>query len=142
MIRDLTMIVAVLASVASVGFGVYKNIEAGNAKGFAYEQAYRILNVVQNSDTLTPFQRASITDAALGVISTPEPVIDLSRSSADVGEPTACTPGKVSACTDLAESLAQANRACAKNVVGACTQAQELQREVVTEACIACFTNN
>lgn len=136
------MIVAVLASVVSVGFGVYKNIEAGNARGYAYEQAYRILNVVQNSGTLTPFQRASITDAALGVIGTPEPVIDLSRSSADVGEPQACSPEKVTACTDLAASLAQANRACVKKVEGACTQAEELQRRVVQEACIACFTSN
>src|SRR4030042_806689 len=43
MIRDITMIISVLVSVVSVGFRRYKNIEPGNARGYAYEQAYRVL---------------------------------------------------------------------------------------------------
>ncbi len=138
MIRDLTMIIAVLVSMVSVGFGVYKNIEANNAKGFAYEQAYRIMNVVQRSD-ITPFQRATIADAALTAMGTPPPVIDLSRSSAGVVEPMVCTEAHRMACVDLAQELAAANAACARSVVSACTQAETIHSTIVQQDCINCF---
>src|SRR4030042_1407748 len=90
MIRDITMIISVLVSVVSVGFGLYKNIEAGNARGYAYEQAYRVLNVVQQANISTA-AKAAITNDALETFGTPPPVIELSRSRADVGESEPCT---------------------------------------------------
>ncbi len=139
MIRDLTMIAAVFISVVSASFGIYERLEAQNAKGFAYEQAYRILNIVQNAN-ITPFQKATIADAALNSLSEPPPVIDLSRSSADVGSNQACTEVQRSACTTLASDLASANNACAKKDQTACASADDLHRQVIAKDCIACFT--
>jgi hypothetical protein len=140
MLRDLTMIFSVLVSIASLGFGVYKNVEAGNAKGFAYEQAYRILGVVRDS-TIPSSQKAAIVDAALGVISTPPPVIDLSRSSADVSEVPACTPERAAQCVELSASLADANAACSKPPVDTiCAAAEVLKNEIKQSDCIFCFT--
>lgn len=129
MLRDLTMIFAVFISVISVAFGFYKNIEANNTKAFAYEQAYQIMNFVP----------ASLRSAALAKLAPPPPVIDLSRSSADIGGDQTCSTFKQTSCTTLAADVAQANLACAKKVPGACDQANVLQRQIVTEGCIACF---
>lgn len=133
------MIISVLVSVASLGFGVYKNIEANNAKGFAYQQAYRILNVVQKAD-ITAFQRATIADAALAAIGTPLPVIDLSRSSADTGTTTpACSIAQKDRCMTLAADLAIVNAACARNDAQACTRADTFHSTIIQQACINCF---
>ena len=61
------MIVSVLISVVSVGFGAYESLQSRNNRVFAYEQVYRILNVVQNAN-ITPFQKAtrSLTICASG----------------------------------------------------------------------------
>lgn len=140
MLRDLTMIISVLVSVASLGFGVYKNIEANNAKGFAYQQAYRILNIVQKAD-ITAFQRATIADAALVALGTPPPVIDLSRSSADTGGDTsACSVAQRDRCMTLASDLATANAACTRNDANACTRADTFHSTIIQQACINCFT--
>jgi hypothetical protein len=132
------MIFSVLLSLVSVGFGVYKNIEAGNAKGFAYEQTYRVLNIVQQAN-ISAFSRAKITDEALQALGTPPPVIDLSRSSADTPTDDVCTDSARATCTTLAADLAQANRSCATSNAAACTRADAIQRQIITEACIACF---
>jgi len=140
MLRDLTMIFSVLVSIASLGFGVYKNVEAGNAKGFAYEQAYRVMGVVRDSN-ISSGQKATILNAALGVISTPPPVIDLSRSSADVGQAPACSPVRVIQCGELSVSLAEQNTACAKAPTGpACAAATTLKDEIRQTDCITCFS--
>lgn len=138
MLRDLTMIVSVLVSMVSLSFGVYKNIEAGNAKGFAYEQTYRVLNIVQNAN-LTPFQRATIADAALTAMGTPPPVIDLSRSSAGTVEPAVCSDILKLKCVDLAQDLADVNAACARSVPDACMQADLIHRDIIQQDCISCF---
>jgi hypothetical protein len=141
MLRDLTMIFAVLISVTSVGFGVYKNIEAGNARGFAYEQAYRILGAVQKAD-IADGAKASIVDAALGSFATPAPVIDLSRSSADVGQTQICTEAEKAACTTTAVQLADANIACtrSKGTDQACLVAAQLKNYIIAQGCFVCFT--
>ncbi len=140
MIRDITMIISVLISVVSVGFGVYQGIESSNAKAFAYEQAYRVLNIVQNAN-ISAFQKATIADAALDALATPAPVIDLSRSSADTGSTNqACPAARKDACTKLASDLASANTACAKKDQAACSSADDLHRQIIGQDCIACFT--
>ena len=142
MLRDLTMIFAVLISLVSVGFGVYKNIEAGNAKGFAYEQAYRILGAVQKAD-ISEGAKANIVDAALGGFAAPAPVIDLSRSNADVGaQQQACTETEKSACTAAAAQLADANSVCIKSngAADACALAAQLKNNIVVQNCFICFT--
>jgi hypothetical protein len=142
MLRDLTMIISVLVSLVSVGFGVYKNIEAGNAKGFAYQQVYRVLGAVDQS-SIPSSVKANITEAALGKLSAPPPVIDLSRSSADSGtvQP-ACPIVQVARCGTLASDLAAANDAClrSKGVSDDCSRATALKESIVTERCVACFT--
>lgn len=133
------MIFSVLVSVASLGFGVYKNIEAGNAKGFAYEQAYRIMGVVRDAG-ISSYQKAAILDAAMDALATPPPVIDLSRSSADVSAVPACEPERVARCTALSESLAEANAACAKDAsASACPYAVSLKTDIQQADCITCF---
>lgn len=140
MLRDLTMIFSVLVSILSLGFGVYKNVEAGNAKGFAYEQAYRILAVVRDSN-ISSSQKATIVDAALGVISTPPPVIDLSRSSADPGDAGGCTAERMAQCVELSASLGEVNAACAKPPADAvCAAATRLKDKVRQSDCFTCFT--
>jgi hypothetical protein len=141
MIRDLTMIVAVMVSVVSVGFGAYKNIEAGNARGFAYEQAYRIMGVVRDSG-IAPSAKASILDAALSVIAAPPPVLDLSRSSAGSLEPQICSEAQKAQCTALAADLADRNAACAaaKGVGSACAQAEQDKAQITAQQCVVCFS--
>lgn len=123
------MIFAVGISVISMVFGFYKNIEANNAKAFAYEQAYRIINVVP----------ASLRAAALSKLAPVPAVIDLSRSSADVGSEETCSVAKRDSCTALAADLAEANRSCTQKISGACAAVDALQHQVVADACIACF---
>lgn len=141
MLRDLTMIFSVLVSVISLMFGVYKNIEASNARGFAYEQAYRVMNIVRDA-SIGPATKANILSASLAALGTPPPVIDLSRSSADVlSEPEACSPDVRDACIANAGQLAEANARCAKAGPGsgACSEADALQTELDIESCISCF---
>lgn len=131
MLRDLTMIIAVLVSVASLSFGVYKNIEAGNAKGFAYEQAYRVMGAVSTAN-IGATAKASILNAALGTLSTPPPVIDLSRSSAGIVESAVCTEAIKSSCIDLAQQLANANSTHTSTV--------QLKKAIDAQNCFSCFT--
>jgi hypothetical protein len=142
MLRDLTMIFSVLVSVVSLAFGVYKNIEAGNARGFAYEQAYRVMGVVKESD-IGPVAKANILNAALGVLGTPPPVIDLSRSSADApADPDACPAATLASCTSMAADLADLNAACVQ--YGAysahCERADAVKADIDAASCISCFT--
>lgn len=140
MFRDLTMIFAVLISLFSVGFGVYKNVQASNAKGFAYEQAYRVIGKVQEAN-IPSAAKASIIDAALGALSTPPPVIDLSRSSAGTIAPQVCTDGQKASCARLATDLAGANAACArsKGASDDCTKAEQMKSGIIEQGCFACF---
>jgi hypothetical protein len=138
MLRDLTMIFSVLLSVVSVGFGLYKNIEAGNARGFAYEQAYRVMGVVQEANIGTT-AKANILDAALGTLATPPPVIDLSRSSADQPTDEVCTEQQRVTCGILARQLGEVNAACEKAKDAVCAAAVTLKSEVVTRGCFVCF---
>ncbi|MCC6934107.1 MAG: hypothetical protein IT406_00200 [Candidatus Yanofskybacteria bacterium] len=141
MLRDLTMIFSVLVSVFSLGFGVYKNIEAGNARGFAYEQAYRILGAVEGAN-IGPAAKASIVDAAFASFATPPPVIDLSRSSADTTvSAEACTEAARSQCIALARSLAGANAQCVRerDAGVSCEHAVALQTAIEQTACVQCF---
>ena len=135
------MIFSVLISVASLGFGVYKNIEAGNAKGFVYEQAYRVIGAV-NKASIGPAAKASIVDAALGTFGTPPPVIDLSRSSADTpaAEPV-CSEALISSCVQVAGQLAALNAACLrdKGVGDACVQATQMKLDIDGLGCLNCF---
>lgn len=131
MIRDLTMIIAVLVSVASLGFGVYKNIEANNAKGFAFEQAYRVMNVVKTAN-IGGVAKASILNAALGTLTTPPPVIDLSQSNAATVEAQACSDALKNTCIDLAQQLATANTTRASTT--------ELKKTIDAQNCFICFT--
>ncbi len=142
MLRDLTMIFSVLISVASLSFGVYKNIEAGNAKGFVYEQAYRVIGAVNNA-SIGPAAKASIVDAALGTFGTPPPVIDLSRSSADTPvQGPVCSEALVSNCVSLAGQLAGLNASClrGKGVGDACVQASQIKLNIDGLGCLDCFT--
>jgi len=138
MIRDLTMIISVLVSVLSVGFGLYKNIEAGNARGFAYEQAYRVLNVVQQAN-ISAAAKTAITDKALEAFGTPPPVIDLSRSSADVGDAGPCTDAVRASCAQLADRLAEANTLCRKEKTIICTAADDVKASILQQRCYTCF---
>lgn len=103
MTRDnIALMFSVLLSVVSLLFGIYKNVEAGNARSFAYQQAYEVLAVVAQSN-MSPYLKAQITDAALAGIGTPPPVIDVGRSSADTATvPTACSQQEVDACIHAA----------------------------------------
>ncbi len=136
------MIFSVLVSIGSLGFGVYKNIEAGNARGFAYEQAYRILGVVREAN-IGPAAKASIVDAALGSLGTPPPVIDLSRSSADAPvEPEACSPALMSSCVRMAGELAGLNASCVREgpLSEVCLRADALKSDIDSQSCVTCFT--
>lgn len=136
------MIFSVLISVASLGFGVYKNIEAGNAKGFVYEQAYRVIGAV-NGASIGPSEKANIIDAALGTLGTPPPVIDLSRSSADTpAQGPVCAETIVSSCVNLAGELASLNAAClrSKGAGDACAQSSQIKLNIDGLGCLNCFT--
>lgn len=139
--RDLTMIFSVLISVASLGVGLYKNIEAGNAKGFAYEQAYQVLSVVQQANIPDDI-KATILQQALSVIGTPPAVFDLSRSSADVGDARqVCSDVLRASCATLAARLGEANTACtqAKGAGLSCQEAAALKENITASACVTCF---
>jgi hypothetical protein len=138
MVRDITMIISVLVSVVSVGFGLYKNIEAGNARGYAYEQAYRVLGVVQEAN-ISAAAKTSITTAALGTFGTPPPVIDLSRSRADVGEPGPCTTEVQATCARLAGELAAANASCRREQAATCPAADGIKASILAQRCYRCF---
>jgi hypothetical protein len=138
MVRDLAMIFSVLLSVVSVSFGLYKNIEAGNARGFAYEQAYRIMGVVQQAN-ISAFSKATILDQAMEALTTPPPVVDLSRSSADQPEPETCTEPHRRSCESLAVQLAKVNATCATAHDDACVAAIELKHKILDQACMTCF---
>lgn len=138
MIRDITMIISVLVSVVSVGFGLYKNIEAGNARGYVYDQSYRILNVVQQAN-ISASAKAGIMDAALQEFGTPPPVIDLSRSSADVGDPSACTEEVRTSCAQLADRLAKANAQCRREKTVICAAADDVSASIIQQKCFTCF---
>lgn len=139
MIRDITMTFAVLVSIVSLGFGVYKNIEAGNAKSFAYDQAYKVMNVIQGAP-INDTTKANMLDAALSVIATPPPVIDLSRSSAGIITPSTCDQSTLNQCNQLASDLASSNKACelAKGTGDACQTNTTLKKKIRTQ-CILCY---
>lgn len=142
MLRDLTMIFSVFISIASLGFGVYKNIEASNAKGYVYQQAYRVMGAVDNAQ-IGPAAKANILNAALAALGTPPPVIDLSRSSADEPAPApVCLESLTKNCLNLAGQLAALNVSClrAKSVGDACTQATQVKAQIDTLGCYKCFS--
>lgn len=139
MLRDLTMIFSVLLSTVSVMFGLYKHIEAGNAKGFAYEQAYRIVGTIERAN-IGASAKANLSAAALRQIGEPPPVIDLSRSRAD--EPasgSSCTASRQDACRVLARQLGAVNDACRAAADAACVAAVPLTNAVTEQGCTACF---
>lgn len=142
MLRDIVMIISVMVSVVSVGFGFYKNIEAGNNRAHIYETAYGIIGSIQDSNI--PAQtKAQLTDDALRNLTAPPPVIDLSRSSADVGDDEgACTFEQERECTALADNLAIENQACArsKEPTGpVCAQAARTRTMITSQGCFSCF---
>jgi len=139
MLRDLTMIFSVLVSVLSLGFGVYKNIEAGNARGFAYEQAYRVMGAVQDAN-ISASAKANILDDALTTLATPPPVVDLSRSSADAGPAAgACTDDVKASCAAQAELLGEANASCARAKDAVCAPAAAIRADIIARGCFRCF---
>jgi hypothetical protein len=138
MARDLAMIFSVMLSVVSVGFGLYKNIEAGNARGFAYEQAYRIMGIVQQAN-IGANAKASILDQAMDTLATPPPVLDLSRSSADQPVAEACTDVQRASCEALASQLADTNVACAEAKDAECVSALDLKHRILDQGCFACY---
>jgi hypothetical protein len=121
----------VFAAIASLAFGVYKNIESNNAKGFAYEQAYRVMNVVKTAN-IGPATKANILNAALGTLATPPPVIDLSQSNAATVEAPACSDTLKTTCVELAQQLATANATH--------TPTTQLKKEIADRNCFICFT--
>lgn len=142
MLRDLTMIGAVLTSVFSVTFGVYQNFQAKNNHAFIYEQAYKIIGTIQQSD-IPVYAKAQLTDRALGVLGAPTPVIDLSQSSADVGDAqSSCSEEKKAACSALANDLATANDVCIQNKRASpeCSHAMTLKAGIVAQGCAVCYT--
>ena len=143
MLRDITMVIAVMVSIVSVGFGVFKNIEAGNNRAFIYEQAYDIIGTIQEAD-IAPNTKIQMTNAALAKIGAPSPVINLSQSSADVGDDVgACSYEQEQRCALLADSLGRENVACArsKEPTGpVCAQASRTRALIVSENCVVCFS--
>lgn len=137
------MIFSVLISVVSLCFGVYKNIEAGNAKSFVYEQAYRVIGAV-NGSTIGATAKASIVNAALATLATPPPVIDLNRSSADAPVPgPVCAEFLVTSCITTAAQLGALNASClrAKGVGDDCAQAATLKLNIDGMGCFTCFNH-
>jgi hypothetical protein len=142
MLRDVVMIFSVLVSVVSVGFGFFKNIEAGNNRAFIYETAYGIIGNIQEAD-ISQQAKAELIDDALRNLGTPPPVLDLSRSSADVGDDVgACTFEQKQKCTALADTLGIENAACAKSnqpTGPLCGQASQTRARITSQACYSCF---
>jgi hypothetical protein len=142
MLRDITMIVSVMVSLVSIGFGFYKNIEAANNRAFIYEQAYRIVGQIEQAD-IPQQEKNRLTSDALNGLSAPPPVIDLSQSSADIGDEGACTPNEERECTALADRLGRENTACerSKEPTGpVCAQAARTRTEILQKGCFTCFT--
>jgi len=139
MLRDLTLIFSVLLSIVSVAFGAYKNIEAGNAQGFAYEQAYRIIGQIGQAN-ISQAAKTQLTAHAIASIGAPPGVLDFFRSNAAVVQPTACTASQQAQCTETARLLGAANAACAKLGAGSpeCQSAVTLGADV--RDCVSCFT--
>jgi hypothetical protein len=143
MLRDITMIGAVLTSIFSVTFGVYQNFQAKNNHAFIYEQAYKIIGAIQQAD-IPAYSKAQLTDRALGVLGTPAPVIDLSQSSADAGtSQAACSDEQKASCSALANDLAGANAACvrSKGASDECPRATGLKSSIISRGCAVCYTH-
>lgn len=142
MLRDVVMIISVMVSVVSVGFGFYKNIEAENNRAFIYEQAYEIIGSIQEAN-IAPQTKAQLTDDALRGLGAPPPVIDLSRSRADVGDgERVCTPAQEQRCTRLADDLGRENGVCVRSrepTGPLCAQAARTKALIVSEQCFVCF---
>lgn len=142
MLRDVVMVISVMVSVASLGFGFYKNIEASNARGFAFEQAYRVMGLVEAADIPTS-AKAAILSSALDSFDAPPPVIDLTRSRADVGDDTgACTPAHQASCASLGEQLGRENAACERSrepTGPVCAQAARTRTQITRDGCWQCF---
>jgi len=138
MMRDLTMIISVIVAVASLGFGVYKNIEAGNARGFAYEQAYRIIGQIQEAN-ISQAVKTQMTAQVIASLGAPVSVFDVGRSGAATIPSETCNAGEQSQCLASAQALGEANVACTKLGPGSveCQNAVQLSEEV--RACIKCF---
>lgn len=130
-----------MVSIGSIGFGFYKNIEASNNRAFIYEQAYRIVGQI-NDAPISEQAKTQLTTDALSGLSAPPPVIDLSQSSADVGDDGVCTPNEESFCTQLADRLGRENVACARGnepTGPVCAQAARTRTEILQEGCFLCF---
>jgi hypothetical protein len=140
MIRDLTMIFSVLVSVASLGFGVYKNLEADVMRDHASAQVYRALGAVQQASIPTT-QKNSITSDALSRLETPPQVIDLSRSSADEAGDGICPAERLSRCDQLGRAQPAANDACTAAGAGSpeCAAADLVTIEIKETACVSCY---
>ena len=142
MLRDVVMVVSVMVSVVSLGFGFYKNIEANNARGFAFEQAYRVMGLVEESD-ISDSAKATILSSALDSFGAPQPVFDLSRSSADIGSGAVrCTPLQEFTCASLGEQLGLENAACERSnepTGPVCAQAAQTRAQITHDGCWQCF---
>lgn len=141
MLRDVVMVISVMVSVVSVGFGFYQNIAAGNNRAFIYEQAYRIIGQIQEANI--PVQtKAQLTDDALKGLGVPPPVIDLSQSSADIGDGGPCDGATEALCTSLGNQLGVENAACEKGkepTGPVCGQAARTRGRIAQEGCFTCF---
>jgi len=135
------MIVAVLVSAFSLAFGAYQNFQARNNHAFIYEQAYKIIGAIQSA-SIAPSTKAQLTDKALNTLGTPAPVIDLSRSSADVGSSDVCSPTTRAQCAGLATQLATANAVCTKSkgADAACEDIVVFKSQIVGAGCFVCYT--
>ena len=139
MLRDLTLIFSVLLSIISVAFGAYKNIEAGNAQGFAYDQAYRIIAQIQDS-SISQSAKTQLTAHAIASIGTPPSVLDFFRSNAAIVQPTACSASQQAQCTETARLLGAANTACAKQGAGSAECQNAVTLSAGVRDCVSCFT--
>ena len=134
------MIFSVLVSIISLCFGVYKNIEAGNARGFAYEQTYRLLAIVNQSGVSTSAKN-DITSSALSSLGTPEPVLNFSDSNASAPVQEVCSEYVKAQCITTAQQVARLNATCAINKTSeACAQADALRMGSLVQSCVPCFT--
>jgi|GEM_PF-5705928 len=142
MVRDFTMIFSVMVSIISLGFAVYKNIEAGNARGFAYEQTYRLMAIV-NQSAISTSAKNDIFHSGFSSLGTPEPVINFSDSSASAPADETCSEYVKAQCISAARQIADFNAICEKGngAVDACAQANALQTSSLVQSCIPCFIN-
>ena len=136
------MIIAVVISIVSLSFGFYETIQSRSNEAFIYEQAYRIIGTIQDSK-LTSSGKAQLTDAALNVLGRPQPVLDLSRSSADTQSASEiCSTSLRNSCTAVAASLAAANQECSKanGASSACDEATAYRSQINELNCLICYT--